>query len=212
MHFLPDTEDEDSAAETFWPEGYKQVIREDVRQRIGTQFKDGQRLRHVYHQRYAEKFAELNQFADRIADMIAIGAENGADDAFDDIMAAFLTESPLPEGRRYARYLWPHTLPQIAEERLEQVIIDEYSQDNIYNHAYKVGYGCDARDNSNKGSYHNFGEFISQAAQSVVTGALNGGDDMLEAIYRSFASLYPLPPARRHSRRLKTWVLPPQEG
>jgi len=210
MHFLPDTEDEDSAAETFWPEGYKQVIREDVRQLISAQLKDGKRLKHVYHQQYAEKFTELNQFTGRIADMIAIGAENGADDAFDDIMTAFLTEAPLSEGRRYAHYFWPQAFSQRVEERLGQVIIDEYSQDNVYSYAYEIGYGCNARDNTNKGSYRNFGEFISQVARFVVTGATNGADDMLEAIYRSLASLYPLPPARRHPRRLKTWVVPPQ--
>ncbi len=199
MHFMPDTEDADSTAETFWPEGYKQVISEDVRQLIGARLSDGKRLRHIYQQRYAEKFTDLNQFVSRIANMIAIGAENGADNAFDDIISAFLTESPLPEVPRYARYFWPQALPQRVKRRLQQVIVDEYSQDNVYNHAYKVGY---------QGSYRNFGEFISQVAQLVATGAANGADDMLEATYRSFVTLYPLPPARRHPRRLKMWVVP----
>ena len=199
MHFMPDTEEQDSAAETFWPEGYKQVIREDVRQLIGAQFNDEKKLRHIYQQRYPEKYTALNQFAGRIADMIVIGAENGADDAFDDIITAFWTESPLPEERRYARYFWPQALPRKAKERLWQVIVDEYSQDDVYRHAYKVGY---------QGSYRNFGEFISQVAQSVVTGAMNGADDMLEATYRSFVTPCPLPPARRHPRRLKMWVIP----
>ena len=196
MHFMPDTEDADSAAETFWPEGYKQIIRDDVRQLIGAQLNDGKKLRHVYQRQYLEKYTDLNQFVNRIADMIVIGAENGADDAFDDIITAFLTESPLPEALRYARYFWPQALPQRAKKRLEQVIIDEYGQDKVYNHAYKVGY---------QNSYRNFGEFISQVAQLVMTGAMNGADDMLEAIYRSFVTPYPLPPARRYPRRLKSW-------
>jgi len=200
-----DTEDADSAAETFWPEGYKQVIREDVHQVIGAQLSKRKRLRHIYQQRYSEKYADLNQFVGRIADMIVIGAENGADDAFDDIITAFLTESPLPEVRRYARYFWPQAFPQRAKNRLQQVIVDEYSQDNIYNHAYKVGYGCNARDNANKGSYRTFDEFIDQVAQLVVTGATNGADDMLEAIYGAFLTPRSLPPARRHPRRLKIW-------
>ncbi len=195
MHFMPDTE-EDSAAETFWPEGYKQVIRKDVRQLIGVQLNDVKRLRHIYQQRYSEKYTDLNKFVSRIADMIVIGAENGADDAFDDIITAFLTDSPLPEVRRYARYFCPQALPQREKKKLHQIIVDEYSQDNVYNHAYKVGY---------QGSYRNFGEFISQVAQLVATGAMNGADDMLEAVYRSFVPLYPLPPARRHPRRLKIW-------
>ena len=205
MHFMPDTEDADSAAETFWPEGYKQVIRKDFRQLIGAQLNDGKRLRHVYQQRYSEKFADLDKFVGRIADMIAIGAENGADDAFDDIITAFLTESPLPELRRYARYFWPQALSRRAKERLERVIVDEYSQDDVYNHAYKVGYGGNARDNANKGSYRTFNEFINQVAELVVTGAINGADDTLEAIYRSFVTPSRLPPARRHPRRLKVW-------
>ena len=53
MHFMPDTEDADSAVETFWPEGYKQVIREDVHQLIGAQLNEGKRLRHIYQQRYS---------------------------------------------------------------------------------------------------------------------------------------------------------------
>ena len=50
MHFMLDTEDADSAAETFWPEGYKEVIREDFRQLIGAYLNDGKGLRHVYQQ------------------------------------------------------------------------------------------------------------------------------------------------------------------
>lgn len=205
MHFMPDTEEEDSAAETFWPEGYKQVIREVSRQLIGAQLNDGKSLKHIYQQQYSEKYTDLNQFIGRIADMVAIGAENGADDAFDDIISSFLTESPLPEVRRYADYFWPQALPPKAKKRLEQVIVDEYSQDNIYSHAYKVGYGCNARDNANKGSYRSFDEFINRVVELVETEAVNGADDMLEAIYRSFLTRCPLPPARRHPRRLKSW-------
>ncbi len=205
MHFMPDTEDEDSAAETFWPEGYKQVAREDVRQAIGTQLNGKKRFRRVYQQGYCQKYSSYDQFLDRIADMVAIGAENGADDAFDDIIDAFLAEAALPEVARCACYFWPQGFPQRVKKGLQQVIVDEYSQDNVYTHAYEVGYGRNARDNANKGSYRYFGEFIKQVAQLVVTGAMNGADDMLEAIYRSFMYLNPLPPARRHPRRLKIW-------
>ncbi len=128
--------------------------------------------------------------------MIAIGAENGADDAFDDIISAFLTESPVPEVQRYARYFWPQVLPERVKKRLQQVIVDEYSRDNIYSYAHKVGY---------QGSYPDFDEFIDQVAQLVATGATNGADDMLEAIYTSFLTAGHLPPARRRPRRLKSW-------
>jgi len=196
MHFMPDTEDEDSAAETFWPEGYKQVIREDFRELIGKKLNEGKPLRHLYQQRYTEKYSDLGQFGNKIADMVAIGTENGADDAFDEIVDAFLSESPLPQIPKYACYFWPKVFSKEAKQKLHQTIIDEYSQDDIYQHAYKVGY---------QNTYQTFDEYINQVAKIVITGALNGTDDMLEAIYKSFAPLYPLPPARRRPRRLKQW-------
>ena len=186
MHFMPDTEDEDSAAETFWPEGYKQVTREDVRQLAAAQLIDGKRLKHVYQRQYSEKYGDLSQFTGKIADMVAI----------DEIISAFLTESPLPEEQRYAGYFWPQAFSREIKKKLKQVIVDEYSQDDVYNHAYKVGYPH---------SYRNFNEFLSQVAKLVTTGARNGADDMLEAIYGAFLTSRPLPPARRHPRRLKTW-------
>ncbi len=189
-----DTEDADSAAETFWPEGYKQVIREDVRQRVGAQLSERKRLRHIYQQRYSERYAALNQFLGRIADMIAIGAENGADDAFNDIITAFLTEAPLPEVLRYARYFWPQAFSPSIKNKLNQVVIDEYSQDNVYEHAYDSYY---------QRMFRSFDEFIDRVAQTVIMGAMNGADDMVEAIYRSFVPPHPLPPARRYPRRLK---------
>jgi hypothetical protein len=197
MHFMPDTEDADSAAEKFWPEGYKQVIRQDFRQAVAAKFNAGRKLRHVYQQQYSEKFAGLDEFVSKIADMIAIGAENGADNAFDEIMEAFLVEAPLPEGRRYARYFEPKSFSRSIKNNLAQIVIDEYSQDNVYQHAYESYY---------QRKLPSFDEFIAQVAQTVVIGAMNEADDMLEAIYRSFMASRPLPPARRYPRRLKLWV------
>jgi len=202
---MPDTEEEDSAAEAFWPEGYKKVIRDDVREEIGTLLNNGKRLRHVYKQQYSEKYSDINEFVNKIADMIAIGADNGADDAFDEIIDSFLTESPLPEERKHALYLWPKLITKQVKEKLRQIIIDEYTEDDVYSHAYKVGYGPNARDNTNRGSYPNFGQFINHITRLVATGATNGADDMLEAIYQAFFTSSHLPPARRHPRRLKSW-------
>jgi len=195
MHFMPDTEEQDSAEETFWPEGYKQVIAKDVREVIGAHFSDDRRLRHIY-QPYSAEYRDPAQFAGKIADMVTIGAENGADDAFDEVISAFVAESPLPEERRYARYLWRPILPTGVKRKLRQVIIDEYRQDDIYNYAYKAGY---------QPGYRHLDDFIDRVAQLVVTGTMNGADDMLETIYRSFLTASPLPPARRHPRRLKRW-------
>ena len=196
MHYMPDTEDEDSAAETFWPEGYKQVIREDVRQVIGAQLNDKKRFSHIYQRGYGEKYPDYGQFLNKIADMVTIGAENGADDSFDDIIDSFLAEAVLPAVRRHVRYFWPQALNPAVKKRLQRIIVDEYGQDDVYSFAYRIGY---------KNDYPSFNAYINQVAELVVTGAINGADDMLEAIYKSFATLNPLPPARRHPRRLKTW-------
>ena len=109
MHFMPDTEDADAAAEAFWPDGFKEAIRSDVGQAVVAAISGGKRFRKVYEQRFCESYPDFDQFAKRIADMVVIGAERGADDAFDEMNAVFLTDSslPLPGARRYARYLWP---------------------------------------------------------------------------------------------------------
>ena len=196
MHYLPDTEDEDSAAEAFWPEGYKQVLREDVPQLINAQLNSKPQFKRVYSKGYSEKYSSHGQFLNRLADMVAIGAENGADDAFDSVVDALLAEDALPQIRRYARYTWPQPFSHGSGERLRQIIVDEYRQDDVYSFSYKVGY---------KNDFPTFDEYLNGVAQRVITGAMNGANDILEAIYRAFMHLAPLPPARRHPRRLKNW-------
>lgn len=196
MHFMPDTEDEDSAAEVFWPEGYKKIIREDVSLKVRTELLQEKPFINVYEQGYKVKFPDHSQFLEKIADMVAVGAENGADDAFDTIIDAFLTEAPLPQLRAYARYTRPLALSEEIQEKLKRNIVDEYSEDNVYIHAYKVGYTK---------TFPSFIEYIRQIAEIVMTGAMNGANDILENIYRSFLELAPIAPARRHPRRLKMW-------
>ena len=128
--------------------------------------------------------------------MVAVGAENGADDAFNDIMDAFLYELPLPDARRYARYLWPEALTEDITGRLKQVVIDEYSVDNIYTNAYDVGYAD---------RYASLDEYIDWVSEIVIVCTKNGANDILERIYRSFMMRTPLTPARRRPRRLKIW-------
>jgi hypothetical protein len=197
MHFIPDTEDSDSAAERFWPEGYKQVIRGDVRQEVSAKLGSGKRLKHIYQQFYSEKYADLNQFLNKIADMITIGAENGADDAFEELMEAFLVEDRLPEGHEYFSYFWPQAFSPSIKSKLSRVVIDEYSLDNIYQHAYNSYYQI---------KFSSFDKFIDQVARKVVIATMNGADEMVAAIYRSSVPPQPLPPARRYPRRLKLWA------
>jgi hypothetical protein len=196
MHYLPDTEDEDSAAEKFWPEGYKQIIRDEIPARVSVQLHEEKQFRRIFKQRYSEKYSDHSEFLNRIGDMVAVGAENGADDAFNEIMDAFLFELPLPEVRRYARYLWPEALSEDIAESLRQVVIDEYRVDDVYTNAYRVGY---------TGRYSSLDEYIDRVSEIVIIGTKNGANDTLERIYRSFITHTPLTPARRRPRRLKIW-------
>lgn len=196
MHFMPDTEDEDSAAETFWPEGYKQVIREKVPPSVRAELLKEKPFAGVYGRLYEDKFTDHTQFLEKLADMVAVGAENGADDAFDDIINSFLKEAPLPGIRAYAHYAWPAALNREMAAVLKQNIIGEYSKDNIYVYAYGVGYTK---------TFPTFDDYMRFVADLVVTGAQNGADDTVESIYRSFLKGAPILPVRRHPRRLKVW-------
>jgi len=196
MHYLPDTEDEDSAAEKFWPEGYKQVIREGVPSYASAQFRAVPLISHFYGNQFSEKYPNADAFIDRLANMIAVGAENGADDAFADIMNSFLYELPLPETRDYAAYLEPEMLSSETHLQLKQVIVDEYSVDDIYTNAYNVGYAD---------RYEDLEEYIDWVSRIVISGVRNGANDALGKIYRAFMTHTPLTPARRRPRRLKTW-------
>ena len=194
MHFIPDTEDEDSAAEVFWPEGYKQVIREDVPGTVVGQLAAGRRYRRLYGQVYDDRYASYQQFLERLAEMVAIGAENGADDAFDEILDSFLEEGALPDPRVYTGYLWPETLGEDTRDRVRQIVVNEYGEDDIFRFAYDVGY---------KNDFGSYREYLERVADVVVAGARNGANDALDGIYRSFMDRDRLLPLRRYPRRLK---------
>jgi hypothetical protein len=196
MHFMPDTEDEDSAAETFWPEGYKQVIRETVPGFVRDELLKENPFVTVYEQGYKDRFSSHAELLEKLADMVAVGAENGADNAFDDIIHSFLKEFPLPQLRVHAHYTTPPALSKETAQRLRQSVIEEYGKDNIYVYAYGVGYTQ---------TFPTIQDYFNYIAELVVTGAQNGANDTLEQVYRSFLKLAPVIPARRHPRRLKVW-------
>ncbi len=196
MHYLPDTDDEDSAAEKFWPEGYKRVIREEIPAHVAGQLRGEKQFEGLFEEHFSEKYADVGEFLKRMGDMVAVGAENGADKAFNSIMDAFLYELPLPGARRYAHYLWPEVLTKDISRQLREVVIDEYSVDGIYTNAYKVGYAD---------RYPGLDEYIDWVSEIVIIGIANGANDALEKIYRCFLMHTPLAPARRRPRRLRTW-------
>jgi hypothetical protein len=195
MHYLPDTEEQDAAAERYWPDGFKQVIREEVGRAIRLKLQE-QRLRHIYEGRYQDKYADAGQFANRIAEIVIIGAENGADDGFEMIFNAFLTESRLPEIAKYAVYLWPNIVSQKIRDRIQNAVAFDYRNDETFKYAYNVGY---------RKEYLHFDEFIDQIACRITTSVINGTDDMLVRIYSAFLNCQPLPPARRNPKRLKVY-------
>ena len=195
MHFLPDTDDEDAAAESYWPDSFKQVIQKEVSQAARAQLNE-RSLLYGYQQQNQKKYPELGQFIDRIVTMVVIGAENGADDGFNAIYRTFLTESPLPEINHYTHYFWPQIFSPKLRNRIHQAVVYDYGQDDAFEYAYKDGYAKD---------YSNFAEFIDEMAWLVVTAVMKGFDDMLGRIYRAFVSKQALPPARRNPKRLKSW-------
>ena len=156
-------------------------------------------MHNVYYQQYAKQFHNLERFVERIAEMLVVGAEKGSDEAFDDIVTAFLYEYPLPTPRIYARYLLLSKLPEEVSQPLTQKIVDEYRQDEVFIHAFNVGY---------YDLYESFEQFLKEYASLASVGVVNGIDDMLTAIYRSFAAGGPLPPARRNAKRVKNWFVP----
>lgn len=195
MHYLPDTDEQDAATERYWPDDFKQVIREKVGQAVKLKMKE-KNLRHIYEKQYQDIYADAGQFANRIAEIVIIGAENGADDGFELIFKAFLTESPLPEIARYAVYLWPNIFNQKIIGRIQNAIAFDYRNDETFKYAYNVGY---------RKEYLRFDEFIDQIARTITTSVINGTDDMLARIYTAFLNCQPLPPARRNPKRLKVY-------
>ena len=196
MHYIDDTEDEDSAAELFWKEEFKKVLREKISIVIFNEITKNSSFKGIYKKQYHHIFPTYDEFVSLIAGMVEIGSENGSDDAFNEIYSAFKIQGPLPEARRYARYYWPKALiPEISKE-VNKAIVDEYSKETSYQADYKEHYSR---------IYPDFGTFLDQVAEPVVVGAINGADEMLGKIYRAFLLSLPLPPARRRPRQLKGW-------
>ena len=194
MHFMPDIEL--GVVENCWPDSFKEVIKSEVGRTVVAVLGSSRSFERVYKKRFSEIYPDSDQFVGRITDMVVIGAERGADDAFDEMNAVFLSDSslPPPEARRRARRLWPEPFPEEVKKRVQQAIVEEYDQEQAYLNAY---------EDQLAGRYRNPEGFMNEIAEFVVVGAENGADDMLSEIYKSFLFCSPLPPARRHPKRLK---------
>jgi len=193
MHDLPDTEDHDAASERYWPEGYKDIIREKIGPCLVRQVLEAGAFKSAYENIYAEKFDTYEEFVTRLGEMVSIGAEKGADEMFEDIYASFRRDVPLPERRARACYLWPEPFDQESKDEVYQKLFEEYSAHHAYEHIHEDHYK-DVMD---------FETFITQVADLVLIGAINGADNALEALYKAFLTASPLPPARRKPRRIQ---------
>lgn len=193
MHDLPDTDDADASAEKFWPEGYKDVLRMDLKQAFVTMVLACEAFRSFYESSYTERFGDYESFVDRLAEMIVIGAENGVDLVLGEVYDAFRNNSPFPDKRYYAMYFWPEVFTENLKKGLASKAFEEFDNHHAYVHIYEDHYESDL----------SFDEFIAQIADLVVMGAANGADDALGDIYRAFLDRAPLPTARRRPRRLR---------
>jgi hypothetical protein len=193
MHDLPDTDDMDASAERFWPEGYKQFIRNGLSRSFSGMVLDTAAFKTIYESSYQDRYATYEVFVARLAEMVVIGAENGVDCILEEVYDAFKQNSPLPATRCYARYFWPEAFGEALVKELSEKVFEEFDNHHAYVHIYEDHYESNL----------SFTEFISQITQLVLTGAVNGADDALGNIYCAFTDRSPLPVARRRPRALR---------
>lgn len=193
MHDLPDTDDADASAEKFWPEGYKNVLRTDLKQGFVDLVITSGAFRSFYDSSYQDRFASYKSFVDRLAEMVVIGSENGVDRILGEVYDAFRNNSPFPDKRYYAKYFWPEVFNEELRKVLASKAFDEFDNHHAYVHIYEDHYESNL----------SFDEFISQIADLVVMGAVNGADEALGQIYGAFLDRAPIPTARRRPRALR---------
>ena len=196
MHFIEDTEQEDSVGELFWKEDYKKVLREKLPKTILSEMMDDPGLESFYESLYTDNFSSYEAFIRAIASIVTIGSENGADEAFDDIYLAFAAHGSLPEARRFAEYCWPEIPTAEMIEEVKDSLVSEYGAETSFISDYEDYYSQ---------IYPHFTEFMKTIAEFVMIGAINGADGVARRLYQSFILELPLPPARRRPRRLKGW-------
>ena len=127
MHDVPDTDDADAAAERYWPEAYKEIIRSRLSRIVSARFQEDEAFSGVYERGYKDRFDSYERFVNRLAEMIVIGAENGVDDVLEEVYDAFRRSKPLPGKRLYGRYFWPEPFDEALKETLHQAVFDDFS-------------------------------------------------------------------------------------
>jgi hypothetical protein len=193
MHDLPDTDDADAAAERYWPEEYKWVIKTDLRKSFEAALQETGDFSGFYQKGYTDPFDTYEAFIHRLAEGVVIGTENGVDDSLEEIHRALGQNNPLPDQRVFAVYLQPHPFDEKLKNSLRREVFEEFRTHPIYRHIYEDHYQTRL----------SFDEFVDQLARLVVLGAMNGADKTLGDIYRAFLFSSPLPAFRRRPRRVR---------
>ena len=194
MHDVVDTEDLDAFSEHYWPDRFKEVIREKLSAAVKQVLESEDAFVALYEESYQRNFSTYQRLIQRIAEAAVIGAENGADDVFSEIDRAIDQKGKLPAPR-----IRPRPLLRVFDDALRnacaQAIFDEYFPDHFFEHEY--GHCA--------GNIPDYPTFMHDIARLVTRGAVNGSDEMIASVYRSFYYRLPLPVARRYPKRLKHW-------
>jgi hypothetical protein len=193
MHDMPDTDDADAAAERYWPEEYKWVIKTDLKQALEAVIRGARAFSGIYQKDYSDRFESYETFIHHLAEGVAIGSENGVDEILEEIQGTFRNNGPLPEKRLYAVYFWPQAFDEGLQNTLHRETFEEFGTHPIYKHIYE--------DHFN--GRQSFEEFIDYLAQLVVVGAMNGADRAIGDLYQAFLFGAPLPHFRRRPRRVR---------
>jgi hypothetical protein len=193
MHDMPDTDEADAAAERYWPEEYKWVIKNELKKAVKAGLEEARPFSSIYQRDYTDRFDSYEAFADRLAEGVSIGAENGADDILHEIHNRIRKNDPLPGTRHYAVYFHPQPFDEKLKTSLYREVFEEFRAHPVYRHIYE--------DHSETSL--SFDEFIDHLARLVVAGAMNGADKVLGDIYRAFLFASPLPAFRRRPRRVR---------
>ena len=193
MHDMPDTDEADAAAERYWPEEYKWVIKTDLKQTFAAAIQGAGAFSGIYQRDYSGQFESYEMFIHHLAEGVAIGAENGADEILEEIQGALLRNGSLSEKRLYAVYFWPQPFDEGLKNRLHREAFEEFGTHHIYKHIHEDHFH----------GHQSFDEFIDYLARLVVVGAMNGADKAIGDIYRAFLFGAPLPHFRRRPRRVR---------
>ncbi len=193
MHDMPDTDEADAAAERYWPEEYKWIIKTDLRQSFEAALRGTGAFSGVYERSYSDQFDSYEAFVLRLAEGVAIGSENGADNILEEIHGAFRRNEPIPENRLFAIYFWPQPFDEGLKKTLHREVFEEFSAHHSYQHIYEDHFD----------RHISFDEFIDRLARLVVNGAMNGADKTIGDIYRAFLWGAPLPGFRRRPKRVR---------